>query len=504
MGNVIEMCGISKAFGSTQANDGVDFACRAGEVLCLLGENGAGKTTLMKILYGMYRPDAGTISLDGERVSIKSPRDAIRRGIQMVHQHFMLVGPLSVTDNVMIGKEVKSHGLYDRKAAAEKVRALSGEYGLKVPPEKLVRELSVGEQQRVEIIKALYQGARVLILDEPTAVLTPQEVEELFDVINRLRESGKSVIMITHKLKETMAISDRVYVMRQGRMVGQRKTGETSIDELSEMMVGHQVARADRVDSEPGEVILRMEHVALKRKDGGEPLRDVTLEVRRGEILGICGVEGNGQMELAGVLTATAPGWRGEIWYKGKPIRHTPTAGLLAGGISCIQADRQRDGIAMSLDVPHNLMMGYQQTGIFRKHGLLVDWKKIQAASAGVMEEYDVRPPEPRRALGEFSGGNQQKFVVGREMMRRPDLMIAAHPTRGVDIQATAFIHGRLLDLKAQGAGVLLITADLDELLQLSDRVAVIYDGRIVGCKKAGEYQLMELGRLMGGGQSDA
>lgn len=501
---IVHMKGISKAFAGNQANHDVDFSCYAGEVVCLLGENGAGKTTLMKILYGMYRPDAGQILLDSKPIDIKSPRDAIDRGIQMVHQHFMLVSTLSVTDNVMIGREVKRHGLYDRKAAAEKVKELSREYGLMVPTQKLVRELSVGEQQRVEIIKALYQGARVLILDEPTAVLTPQEVEELFEVIRTLRQNGKTVIIVTHKLKETMAISDRVYAMRTGKMVGECFTKDTNIDALSEMMVGHQIIRTNRVDTAPGDVVLCMRHVSLQQKNGNQPLKDITLEVHDGEILGICGVEGNGQMEIAQVLTGLQPNWQGEAEYQGQSIRKKSTACLLAEGISCIQADRHRDGIAMGLDVPNNLLMGYQQTARFRKQKVLIDWKKVNVTASEVMEEYDVRPRDTQRPLSEFSGGNQQKFVVGREMLRVPRLMIAAHPTRGVDIMATAFIHGQLLSLKQKGAGVLLITADLDELMQLSDRIAVLYDGVIVDCRKSDEYQMMDLGRLMGGGKVDA
>ncbi len=503
MQKIVEMRGITKTFGNNTANKNVDFFCNRGEVLCLLGENGAGKTTLMNILYGRYRPDSGSILFDGKPVKISGPRDAIAMGIQMVHQHFMLVPTLTVADNVVLGREPRRRGFYDRREAAETVRRLSQEYGLEVPPEKLVGDLSVGEQQRVEIIKALYQGAQLLILDEPTAVLTPQEVDDLFKVVSRLRESGKSIIIITHKLKETMAISDRVYVLRQGEMIGERNTADTSIEELSELMVGHKVATVIRESMEPGETVLEMDHVSLKSANGVQVLKDISLSIREHEILGIAGVEGNGQMELIEVLSALCPSWEGEILYKGKSMKGRTTAELLEDGVSCIHADRQAYSIAMDLEVPENFLMGYQQTPDYRKRKWLVDWGKVVDKARAMLEHYDVRPRDVERKLSEFSGGNQQKFVVGREMQRSPKFMIAAHPTRGVDIMATAFIHDQLNRQKKAGGCVLLISSDLDELMQMSDRIAVIYDGRIVDCRAAEEYTTMELGRLMGGGQAD-
>ena len=501
MSNIVEMHGISKAFGSNQANDHVDFVCKSGEVLCLLGENGAGKTTLMNILYGMYKPDEGEIDYQGKSVSISSPRVAIRLGIQMVHQHFMLVPPLSVADNVVLGKETKKHIFYDRAKANARVKVLSEEYGLAVSPEKLVADLSVGEQQRVEIIKALYQGADVLILDEPTAVLTPQEVDDLFVVIRRLRESGKAIIMITHKLKETMAISDRIYVMRQGKMVAERATHETSIDELSQLMVGEKISQPEKEVHKAGRPIVSMRHVRMKNAEQIEILRDITLDIREREIVGIAGIEGNGQKEIIGVLTAMNAKWEGDVTLDGVSIEKKKTAQILEKGVSCIHADRQAYSIVVDMDVPNNMLMGYQQTKEYKQSAGFLDWKKIRQAAVQLLQEYDVRPPDTTRTLGEFSGGNQQKFVVGRELKRDPHFLIAAHPTRGVDIMATSFIHKQLLRLKEKGAGILLISSDLDELMELSDRIAVLYNGKIVDVRKARDFTLLELGRMMGGGE---
>jgi len=495
----VEMRGISKAFGSNQANQAVDFYCNAREVVCLLGENGAGKSTLMKILYGQYKADCGEILLSGKSVDIQSPREAIKMGIQMVHQHFMLVPTLTVTDNVMIGKETKNHYFYDRRQARQVVRKLSEEYHLDIPEDKLVGELSVGEQQKVEIIKALYHGAQILILDEPTAVLTPQEVDELFKVISQLKDDGKTVIMITHKLKETMAISDRVYVMRQGKMAGQCLTENTTIDQLSHMMVGHKISKTEKERFYSDKPVVSLAHVSLKNHEKKEVLKDITLEIREKEILGIAGVEGNGQMELIEVLSALNTNWTGSILFNGTSIQGKKTARLLSEGLSCIHADRQTNGIAMELEVPYNFLMGFWQTDEYTTNLGLLNWQKIKMDSRELLEEYDVRPRDIDRKILEFSGGNQQKFVVGREMKRNPHFLIAAHPTRGVDIMGTSFIHEQLMKLKADGAGILLISSDLDELLELSDRIAVLYDGQVMECRQSSAYQMMELGRLMGG-----
>lgn len=501
MDKLIEMKGISKAFGKNQALDCVDFYCNPGEILCLLGENGAGKTTLMKILYGMYKNDAGEIFYKGQRVEIQNPRVAISMGIQMVHQHFMLVNPMSVVDNIMIGKEPGSALHFNRKKAREIVKQLMEEYGLKVPLDKQVKDISVGEQQRVEIIKALYHGADVLILDEPTAVLTPQEVEELFDIIRRLRENNKTVIVITHKLKEVMAISDRIYVLRHGKKVAERMANETNMGELSRLMVGETVVRPAKKRFNDPEVVVSLRHVAWSNEQKVQVLKDIDFDIHGHEIVGIAGVEGNGQAELIDLLCGLKKGFQGEILYRGENVAGKSCAELLEMGLTCIHADRQAQSIALQLSVPYNLMMGYQNGEKYAKNGL-VDWKKLQESAAEMMETFDVRPKDTSRCLYEFSGGNQQKFVVGREVMREPQMMIAAHPTRGVDIMATAHIHEELNRLKEQGAGVLLISSDLDELMEMSDRIVVLYDGTTVDSRDAGEYTLMDLGRLMGGGKA--
>lgn len=503
MDKFVEMKGIRKVFGSNVALDSVDFYCKEGEVLCLLGENGAGKTTLMKILYGMYKSDEGEILYRGKPMNINSPRVSISMGIQMVHQHFLLVDTMSVVDNVMIGKEPGKYLHFNRKEGRKIVEKLSTDFGLKVPLDKLIKDISIGERQRVEIIKALYQGADILILDEPTAVLTPQEVEDLFKVIDNLRKSGKTIIIITHKLKETMAISDRIYVLRQGKMIGERLVEETNIDELSQLMVGHKISKSEKKKFESNETLLKFEDVRFKDLQKVEILKGITFDIKKNEILGIAGVEGNGQGEIINVLFGLQNDWTGDITLEGKSIKDKETNELIESGISCIHADRQAYSIAPDLSVPYNFLMGFQNNKEFVYNKFFIDWKKVRKTSSEALETYDVRPRDINRNLHEFSGGNQQKFVVGRETMRNPKLMIAAHPTRGVDIMATSFIHKELNRLKESGAGILLISSDLDELLELSDRIAVLYDGKIVEIKPAEEFSLMELGRLMGGGKND-
>lgn len=501
MEKFVEMKGIRKVFGNNVALDSVDFYCKEGEVLCLLGENGAGKTTLMKILYGMYTKDSGEIKYKGKLMDITSPRAAISMGIQMVHQHFMLVNTMSVVDNIMIGREPGKYLYFDRKKARKIVEKLSADFGLKVPLDKLVKDISIGERQRVEIIKALYQGADILILDEPTAVLTPQEVQDLFKVIDNLRKSGKTIIIITHKLKETMAISDRIYVLRQGQMIGERSVDETSIDELSELMVGKKIVKSEKKSFKIEDRLLEFKDVRYIDSNKVEVLKGVTFDIKKNEILGIAGVEGNGQTEIINALFGLESGWTGDIVVDGISIKGKKTDELIKAGISCIHSDRQSYSIAPNLPVPYNFVMGYQDSDefIYKKH--FIDWKKVKKVSSQALESYDVRPRDINRQLYEFSGGNQQKFVVGREAMRNPKLMIASHPTRGVDIMASSFIYKELNRLKEYGAGILLISSDLDELLELSDRIAVIYDGKCVEIKASEDYTLVELGKLMGGGK---
>ena len=507
MGPIVEMCGITKRFSSTLVNDQVDLSCYPGEILCLLGENGAGKTTLMKILYGLYKQDTGTILYKGHPVTITGPRKAISLGIQMVHQHFMLVPTLSVADNIVLGKEPVHKGLYDKKGAVRIAQELSERYGLKVPSDKLVKDLSVGEQQRTEIIKALYQGAEVLILDEPTAVLTPQEVEELFAVMLQLKADGKSAIIITHKLKETMSISDRVCVLRNGRMAGECKTSETNIDQLSEMMVGRRVypPKKSRINSD--ELVIDLQHVTMKSKEKStdnaaiEMLKDIHFSVYKHEVVGIAGVEGNGQKEVINMLSGLMPSWEGEILYNGRSIKGWSTARLLEEGISVIYADRHKYSVALDQKVPENFLLGSQDGDEFCSRKGILRWKKIPRTSEEMMRTFDVNPLNLNMKMQDFSGGNQQKFVVGREIRRNPRLLVAAHPTRGVDISATEFIHKQLLEQKQQGAGVLVISSDLDELMALSDRIAVIYNGRIVAFDETDKFNAFSLGKWMGGGE---
>jgi simple sugar transport system ATP-binding protein len=497
---VIEMKSITKIFGKTVANDNIDLHCNAREVLCILGENGAGKTTLMNILYGSLKPDSGEIRYKGERVVLTSPREAIDLGIQMVHQHFMLVPRLSVADNVVLGKEPKKNGLYDRKKAEETVEELSKQYGLIVNPRKAVAEISVGEKQRVEIIKALYQGAQVLILDEPTAVLTPQEVSELFNIINVLRDNGKSVIMITHKLKETMVISDRIYVLRKGAVVGELGCAETNIKELSELMVGGKLGREHFEAQEPGKVVLDIKNLTVKGKGDKDVLSDITLNICEREVLGIAGVEGNGQMELIDVLSGLIEKWKGEITFLGSPLRDMNTAKRWASGISYIFADRQTQGAVLTADLKNNYLLSMQYTSRYRKRGGIIDWGKVQKDTQKLVDEFDVRPNDISTRMGSLSGGNQQKFVVARALAHAPKLLMAALPTRGVDIKATTFIHEQIMLHRQNNGAVLLISTDIDEIMELSDRIAVMYSGQIMGCKKKEEVTIQALGKLMGGG----
>lgn len=498
---LVEMKNISKSFGNNLANDGIDLHLNQNEILCLLGENGAGKTTLMKILYGQYRMDSGEIWYDGKKAEINSPRDAIGLGIQMVHQHFMLVPTLTVYDNIVLGQEPTRKGMYDREKASQLVDTLSKQYGLEVPVNSLVRDLSVGEQQRAEIIKALYRGAEVLILDEPTAVLTPQEVEDLFVVMRQLKADGKSIIIITHKLKETMAISDRVSVLRHGRLAGERKTSETNIDELSELMVGHKIfTPVNRHYADQPEV-LRTEKLTLENKTGVS-LKDIDLEIHEKEIVGIAGVEGNGQMELLQVLSGSATNWQGEIFFKGESLKNCCTSELIGKGISYIHADRHQHSVCLDADMTENYLLGNQDNPKYSNKGML-DWNLIGRDALEMMEQFDVRPRRIQQKLGDFSGGNQQKFVVGREICKEPCFIIAAHPTRGVDISATEFIHKQLIQHKEEGCGVLLISSDLDELMALSDRIAVIYDGKIVAFDSVDKFDSNLLGKFMGGGGND-
>ena len=493
------MRGIVKQYPLVRAIDGADFTVEQGEILSLLGENGAGKSTLMKILYGMTTPTAGEVRVFGKPVAITRPAQAIALGIGMVHQHFMLTPVMTVAENVVIGSEPVRGVFFDRKKAEAQVAAMIDEYNFHISATAKVETLSVGEQQRVEILKALYRGADLLILDEPTAVLTPQEVEDLFRVMRQLKAAGKSIIIITHKLKETMEIADRVSVLRQGKMIesGVPVAG-TTMNELAQMMVGRDVElsvtrRAEQVGEENFSVR------GLSLTERGVPiLRDVCLSLRKGEILGIAGIEGNGQTELIEVLTGLRRPDHMELFKDGKPLSGNAAA-FLAAGVGHVPEDRMTRGLVLEMSIEDNLILGYHRRPAFARRGLRLA-SAIRRFAEQERTEFAIKAPNVQERCSALSGGNQQKVVIARVFSENPDVIIVAQPTRGVDVGAMEYIHHRLLDLRDGGKSILLISADLDEVRSLSDRLAVIYGGRIVAEGKPDTWSDMEIGLLMTGG----
>ena len=493
------MRGIVKQYPLVRAIDGADFTVEQGEIHSLLGENGAGKSTLMKILYGMTPPTAGEVRVFGKPVAITRPAQAIALGIGMVHQHFMLTPVMTVAENVVIGSEPVRGVFFDRKKAEAQVAAMIDEYNFHISATAKVETLSVGEQQRVEILKALYRGADLLILDEPTAVLTPQEVEDLFRVMRQLKAAGKSIIIITHKLKETMEIADRVSVLRQGKMIesGVPVAG-TTMNELAQMMVGRDVElsvtrRAEQVGEENFSVR------GLSLTERGVPiLRDVCLSLRKGEILGIAGIEGNGQTELIEVLTGLRRPDHMELFKDGKPLSGNAAA-FLAAGVGHVPEDRMTRGLVLEMSIEDNLILGYHRRPAFARRGLRLA-SAIRRFAEQERTEFAIKAPNVQERCSALSGGNQQKVVIARVFSENPDVIIVAQPTRGVDVGAMEYIHHRLLDLRDGGKSILLISADLDEVRSLSDRLAVIYGGRIVAEGKPDTWSDMEIGLLMTGG----
>ena len=493
------MRGIVKQYPLVRAIDGADFTVEQGEIHSLLGENGAGKSTLMKILYGMTPPTAGEVRVFGKPVAITRPAQAIALGIGMVHQHFMLTPVMTVAENVVIGSEPVRGVFLDRKKAEAQVAAMIDEYNFHISATAKVETLSVGEQQRVEILKALYRGADLLILDEPTAVLTPQEVEDLFRVMRQLKAAGKSIIIITHKLKETMEIADRVSVLRQGKMIesGVPVAG-TTMNELAQMMVGRDVElsvtrRAEQVGEENFSVR------GLSLTERGVPiLRDVCLSLRKGEILGIAGIEGNGQTELIEVLTGLRRPDHMELFKDGKPLSGNAAA-FLAAGVGHVPEDRMTRGLVLEMSIEDNLILGYHRRPAFARRGLRLA-SAIRRFAEQERTEFAIKAPNVQERCSALSGGNQQKVVIARVFSENPDVIIVAQPTRGVDVGAMEYIHHRLLDLRDGGKSILLISADLDEVRSLSDRLAVIYGGRIVAEGKPDTWSDMEIGLLMTGG----
>jgi len=497
---MLELRNITKRFGNVLANDRVNVVVRTGTIHAIVGENGAGKSTAMRIAYGFYRADEGEILVDGNPHKIHSPHDAIALGIGMVHQHFMLVDTMTVAENIVLGAEPGTAAALDVIGAEKRIRALSDEFRLSIDPGARIEHLSVGQQQRVELLKALYRQARILILDEPTAVLTPQEVDEFFRILRRMRDQGKTVIIITHKLEEVLSISDEVTVMRDGRVVGQRKTAETNAAELARLMVGREVLlRVQKQPATPAEVVLNVCRLSMKSR-----LSEISFSVRAGEIVGIAGVEGNGQTELiealAGLIQPSRLG--GRVEFQGKDISLLNARERKEMGIAHVPEDRHRRGLLLESSLAENSILGihYREPAVRRRGGIMLDGTRIRTRAEQVIREFDVRPPDcelPARAL---SGGNQQKLIIGREFKLPPKLLLVSQPTRGVDIGAIEFIHRKLVALRDSGCAVLLVSAELEEVTALADRLMVIYDGRIVGEVDPAWASKEEIGLMMTGG----
>ena len=502
---VLRLVGISKRFPGVLANDKVDFELAPGEIHALLGENGAGKTTLMNVVYGLYKQDEGQIFIDGRQVEIHDPNDALARGIGMVHQHFMLVPVMTVTENMMLGHET-TRGLplgplsgLDPERVAEEIKALGDKHGLSIEPEAYVRDLSVGEEQRVEIVKALYRGAEVLILDEPTAVLTPQEAEDLFAIMRSLIGEGKSIIFITHKLKEVLAIADRITVLRDGRVVGTTEPSKTTEDELATMMVGREVIlQVEKGPAEPGEAVLEVQNLQVRDLREQLAIRGISFRVRAGEILGIAGVQGNGQAELVEALTGLAPVESGRILINGQETTNLRPRIITETGIAHVPEDRHKHGLVLAYPLDENLVLQTYYLPPFAKRTFLQP-KEVRKNAVRLIQEFDVRTPSVRTHAGSLSGGNQQKVIVARELSRDIRLLIANQPTRGLDVGSIEFIHRRIVEKRDEGVGVLLVSSELDEILGLSDRIAVMYAGEILAVMPAEEATKERLGLLMAG-----
>lgn len=500
MNKVIEMKGITKIFPGTIANEDVNFELFEGETHVLLGENGAGKTTLMNILYGLYQPEKGEIAVRGKQVKMTSPNEAIKLGIGMVHQHFMLVNNFTVAENIVLGKETKKGVKLDIKKAISEVKDLSNKYGFLIDPNAKIEDISVGQQQKVEILKALYRGAEILILDEPTAVLTPKEIEELGEIIKSLEKEGKSVILITHKLKEIMRMSDRVTILRRGKVTGTVNTKDTSIDELAELMVGRKVnLTISKKEAKVGEEILKIENLVAKDNRGLNAVNGVNLAVHAGEIVGIAGVDGNGQSELVEVITGLRKPSSGKITLSNKDIFGKSPKEIIADGISHIPEDRHKRGLILKYSLYENSILGSHHKKPFSK-GIVMDYKAIRDHCKKLIEEFDVRTPNEEVMASSLSGGNQQKLIAAREISKDPNLLIASQPTRGLDVGAIEYIHKRLVEERDKGRGVLLVSLELDEILALSDRIAVMYDGQIVAVLARKDATENKLGVLMAGG----
>jgi ABC-type uncharacterized transport system ATPase subunit len=502
---VLEAKNITKKFPGVLANDKVNFDLRKSEIHALLGENGAGKTTLMNILYGLYLPDSGEILVNGKPVVIRSPNDTIAQGIGMVHQHFMLIPVFTVAENIMLGDETVRYGMVlDQKAVSDRVRELSRQYGLEVDPEALVGQLSVGEQQRVEIVKALYRDAQILILDEPTAVLTPQEADDLFIIMRELTKRGVSIIFITHKLKEVLAVADRITAMRRGLVVGTTTPAETDEHKLAAMMVGREVIlTVEKAPAKPTDVALDVSDLTILDDRDVEVVRQLSLQVRSGEILGIAGVQGNGQTELVEALTGLRKRKSGKVVLSGKEIPELHPRLNVEAGQAHIPEDRHKHGLVLGFSIADNeVLCTYYQHPF--AHGMQRDQNAVIDNAVKLIERFDIRTPSPLLPVKKLSGGNQQKAIVARELSRPIKLLVANQPTRGLDVGSIEYIHKQIVEMRDQGVAVLLVSAELDEILSLSDRIAVMFHGQIVATMDADKATRSELGLLMAGATPEA
>ena len=497
----IRLVGIEKRFGPVYANKNIDLTVKKGSIHGIIGENGAGKSTLMSILYGFYQADGGEIFVNGSKELISDSQKAIGIGIGMVHQHFMLVDNFTVLENIVLGAEggATLAGGYDR--ARKELQHLADEYELNIDPDALIEDLPVGLQQRVEILKALYRGADILILDEPTGVLTPAEADHLFRILEQLRDQGKTILLITHKLREIMAITDEVSVMRRGEMVGHVQTKDSSVEELAEMMVGRRVLlRVEKGEAKPGKEVLKVENLTVTDKRGVDLVKDVSFSVRAGEIVGIAGVSGNGQSELMEAIAGMIKASNGKVLLNDQPIHvteHADALDLRHRGMAHVPEDRHRTGLVTKFPAKENMILGYQDQEKYGK-GIFLDLDAILKETEDYMGDFDVRPPDPHLKMANFSGGNQQKLVLAREMERNPDILLVGQPTRGVDIGAIEFIHKRLIEMRDAGKAILLVSVELDEIRSLSDRVLVMFAGKVVG-ERGPSASEQELGLMMAG-----
>lgn len=500
MTTVLELRGITKRFPGVLANDHIDLTLEKGEIHALLGENGAGKTTLMNILYGLYQPDEGEIIVKGQPVKVHSSNDAIRAGIGMVHQHFMLVPVFTVTENVMLGDEAVRYGqVLDRRGASARIREISEQYNLEVNPATYIKDLPVGVQQRVEIIKLLYREADILILDEPSAVLTPQEIGGLFRIMRSLVEQGKSIIFITHKLKEVTEIADRITVIRRGKVIGSTTPAEADELKLAEMMVGRAVRLdVEKTEAKPGDPILKVENLTVLDDLYNIAVDNVSFDVRSGEILGVAGVQGNGQTELVRALTGLRTAQSGKINLLGNEITHSSPRTITELGSAHVPEDRQQDGLLLAFSVSDNLVMNTYYQEPFSK-GPVLQQKTIQSNADRLIKEFDIRTPNAFVEAGSLSGGNQQKVIVAREFSRPIKFLVASQPTRGLDVGSIEYIHSRIVEKRDQGCAVLLVSTELDEVMGLADRIAVMYRGKIVAILPAQGATKEGVGLLMAG-----